>query len=135
MIGLVVAIQLFKPGALLLDSIELALLLFELVMAIQEIVDVEIEGIIGKLLVRFDDAGHGVGHGLIVRLHLEQQQDQRAQGLHPAFVRFAQGQHGVTHRVGVHQLTAVEHGFQFGRVVDQPGLFRELFQRLRQPGE
>ena len=99
------------------------MLLLELIMAVKEVIDIEIEGVVGELLVCLDNAGHRVRHGLIVGLHLKQQQNQRAQRLHPALIGLTQGQHRIAHRIGVHQLTAVQHLFEFGRIIHQPGVF------------
>lgn len=79
LIAFVVPAQALEPGAFPVNAVELDLLLFELLVPGQELVDVEVKGVIGEFLVRLDDAGYGVGHGLIIRLHLEQQQNQGTQ--------------------------------------------------------
>ncbi len=76
--------------------------MLQLIVPVEKLIDIEIEGIVGKLLVRLDNAGHRVGHGLIVCLHFKQQQDQRAQRLHPALVGLTQGQHRIAYGIGVH---------------------------------
>ena len=102
LVGLVIPVQLLEPGALFLDAVQLGLLLFQLIVAVEELVNVEIKGIIGKLLVRLYDTGHRIGHGLVVCLHFKQQQDQRAQRLHPPLVGLTQRQHGIAHGICVH---------------------------------
>ena len=76
---LIIPAELLEPGTLLLDAIQLRLLLLELFMPVEELINIEIERVIGKLLVRLDNAGHRIGHGPVIGLHLEQQQDQRTQ--------------------------------------------------------